>query len=87
LSDFQSESGVRFVESGADLETRPPKHRRYTASFKLRFIELADACSAPGELASLLRKEDTIVITETGMEVLTGEVPIELDGVEVLMGG
>lgn len=57
MSDFESGSSVRFVESGADLETRPPKQRRYTAPFKLRFIELADACSAPGELASLLRKE------------------------------
>lgn len=57
MSDFQSESSVRFAESGADLETKPPKQRRYTASFKLRLIELADACSAPGELASLLRKE------------------------------
>jgi transposase len=57
LSDIQSESEVRFVESGSDLETRPPKQRRYTSSYKLRLIELADACSAPGELASLLRKE------------------------------
>ncbi len=57
MSDFQSESGVRFVESSVDLETRPPKQRRYTASYKLRLIELADACGAPGELASLLRKE------------------------------
>jgi len=32
-----------------------------------------------------IRVEDTIVVTETGMEVLTGEVPIELDDVEALM--
>lgn len=57
MSDFQSESDVRFVASVADLETRPPKLRRYTASYKLRLIDLADACGAPGELASLLRKE------------------------------
>ena len=57
MSDFQSESEVRFVESSPDLETQPPKQRRYTASYKLRLIELADACNAPGDVASLLRKE------------------------------
>jgi transposase-like protein len=57
MSDVQSESSVRFVGSGADLETLPPKQRRYTMSYKLRLIEMADACAAPGELAGLLRKE------------------------------
>ena len=57
MSDFQSESNVRFIESSSDLETRPPKQRRYTASYKLRLIELADACNASGDVASLLRKE------------------------------
>jgi transposase len=57
LSDFQSESNVRFIDSSSDLETKPPKQRRYTSSYKLRLIELADACNASGELASLLRKE------------------------------
>jgi len=32
-----------------------------------------------------IRVEDTIVVTETGMEVLTGHVPIELDEIEALM--
>jgi transposase-like protein len=57
LSDSQSDSNVRFVDASPDLETQPPKQRRYTSSFKLRLIELADACNAPGEVASLLRKE------------------------------
>ncbi len=57
MSDFQSGSAVRFVGSVPDLEIRPPKQRRYTASYKLRFIEMADACTAPGELASLLRRD------------------------------
>jgi transposase-like protein len=57
LSETQSERAVRFVEPGADLETLPPKQRRYTAAYKLRFIDMADACTAPGELASLLRRE------------------------------
>ena len=57
MSDFQSESNVRFIDSSSDLETKPPKQRRYTSSYKLRLIELADACNASGELASLLRRE------------------------------
>jgi len=32
-----------------------------------------------------IRVEDTIVVTETGVEVLTGHVPIELDEIEALM--
>jgi Xaa-Pro aminopeptidase len=33
-----------------------------------------------------IRVEDTIVVTDTGMEILTGHVPIELDEIEALMG-
>ena len=32
-----------------------------------------------------IRVEDTIVVTETGVEILTGDVPIDLDEVEELM--
>jgi Xaa-Pro aminopeptidase len=32
-----------------------------------------------------IRVEDTIVVTETGVEILTGHVPFELDKVEALM--
>jgi Xaa-Pro aminopeptidase len=34
-----------------------------------------------------IRVEDTIVVTDTGMEILTAAVPIELDEVEALMRG
>ncbi len=34
-----------------------------------------------------IRVEDTVVVTETGVEILTGHVPIELDEVEALMRG
>jgi Xaa-Pro aminopeptidase len=32
-----------------------------------------------------IRVEDTIVITETGYEVLTNQVPFEIDEIEALM--
>ena len=57
MSDSQFQSDVRFVETGSDTETPPPQQRRYTAAYKLRLIDMADACTASGEVASLLRKE------------------------------
>ncbi len=55
--------------SSADHEHRPaeptpdpevsekPQRRRYTAEYKLAILEQADACSAPGEVGALLRRE------------------------------
>jgi transposase len=34
-----------------------PVRRRYTAEFKLRILEAADACTVPGEIGALLRRE------------------------------
>lgn len=34
-----------------------PKRRRFTAEYKLRILEAADACSRPGEIGTLLRRE------------------------------
>ena len=33
------------------------KRRRFTAQYKLRILEEADACRAPGEVGALLRRE------------------------------
>ena len=43
---------------GPDPEV-PPKarRRRFTASYKLRILRLADGCSEPGEIGALLRRE------------------------------
>lgn len=57
MAEVQSELEGRFTVSGADIETKPAKQRRYSAAYKQRLIGLADACTAPGELASLLRRE------------------------------
>ena len=50
-----------LAESGASVESTPPKsRRRFTASEKLRLLKAADAALASGErgaLEALLRKE------------------------------
>ena len=37
--------------------TEKAKRRRYSASYKLRIVQAADACSKPGEIGALLRRE------------------------------
>ena len=34
-----------------------PKRRRFTAEYKRKFLKQADACTRPGELGALLRRE------------------------------
>ena len=34
-----------------------PKRRRFSAEFKVRIVEEADACTQPGEITALLRRE------------------------------
>lgn len=34
-----------------------PTRRRFTAEYKLRILQAADACSRPGEIGALLRRE------------------------------
>lgn len=34
-----------------------PQRRRFTAKYKLQVLEQADACTAPGEIGALLRRE------------------------------
>jgi transposase-like protein len=50
-------SDDKFLPGVSPEETLPPKRRRYTLAFKLRIIEQADACTLPGALAMLLRRE------------------------------
>jgi transposase len=38
------------------VQPRPPR-RRFTAAYKLRILKEADACTQPGELGALLRRE------------------------------
>lgn len=50
---------------GTAMEPRPPdpevpekpRRRRFTAEYKLHLLEQADACTQPGEIGALLRRE------------------------------
>jgi|SRR5690606_9402746 len=60
----QSQVGNAGVEKTRRHEDRPdpevpekPRRRQYSGEYKLRILAAADACSAPGEVNSLLRRE------------------------------
>lgn len=50
-------SAPQKAESVSTEVNVSPKRKRYTPAFKLRLIEEADRCTAPGELGALLRRE------------------------------
>ena len=57
----RGESG-RDVRSSSGSSPDPelverPKRRRFTAKYKLEILEKADACTRPGEVGELLRRE------------------------------
>jgi hypothetical protein len=55
----ESSRGARGASGTApdpELVERP-KRRRFTAKYKLEILEKADACSRPGEVGELLRRE------------------------------
>ena len=43
----------------------PAKKKRYSAAYKLRIIDQADRCTAPGELGAFLRREGIYFTTLT----------------------
>jgi transposase len=55
-SEVAPGSGRRPDTPDPELVERP-KRRRFTAEYKLRILQAADACSRPGEIGSLLRRE------------------------------
>ena len=52
-------AGGRAAPAGVpDPElTLQAKRRKFTAKYKLEILEKADACTAPGEIGELLRRE------------------------------
>lgn len=50
--------GLEVVEVRPDPElVERPRRRRFTAEYKLRTLQEADACTSPGEIGALLRRE------------------------------
>jgi transposase-like protein len=52
----RSESGGARAASDPELVERPLR-RRFSAKYKLRILREAEACSRPGEIGALLRRE------------------------------
>ena len=58
-------SDEQAIEQQSEHETKIPdpevvpraKRRQFTAKYKLRIVEEADACTEPGEIGALLRRE------------------------------
>ena len=54
----RSEAAGRSERAVPDPElVEQPKRRRFTAEYKLRILKEAEACSRPGEIGALLRRE------------------------------
>ncbi len=57
-SDEVSSERVSVLPARPDPEVvAKPKRRRFTAEYRLRILEAADRCAAPGEVGRLLRRE------------------------------
>jgi hypothetical protein len=57
-STIERQSGSPRTDGHPDPEVRAPRpRRRYTSHYKLEILRKADACTKPGEVAALLRKE------------------------------
>ncbi len=52
-----TEVSPQKAQIGNTQSTISARSKRYTVAFKLRLIEEADQCKAPGELGALLRRE------------------------------
>jgi transposase-like protein len=59
MEEQRSEEGMAVAVVGAvDPEvTEKPQRRRFSAEYKLRVLRMADACTKPGEIGALLRRE------------------------------
>jgi transposase len=57
-SDEARSAGAGNMAAAPDPEVvAKPKRRRFTAEYRLRILDEADACTEPGEVGRLLRRE------------------------------
>jgi transposase-like protein len=78
LSDYTASAG-ELNGLASSNEVRPSnKRKRYTAAYKLRILEEADRCVAPGELAALIRREG--IYSSTLADFRKQKARGELDG-------
>ena len=58
------------IDLAHDVKVPPPdpelveraRRRRFTAEYKLQILQRADACSKPGEIGALLRREGPVLV-------------------------
>jgi len=48
---------IKETDERPDPEVKATAHRRFSAKEKLRILEEADACTEPGEIGALVRRE------------------------------
>ena len=53
---MEATGNKEFSSSEVEVVAKPTR-RRYTAEYKLRILREADACSRPGEIGALIRRE------------------------------
>jgi hypothetical protein len=63
----RSESGGGRAAADPELVERPLR-RRFSAQYKLRILREAEACTRPGEIGALLRREGQMLGTEGASE-------------------
>src|SRR3970282_1124866 len=54
--ESSSQRVLEVVQPNPEVPDKPTR-RRFTAEYKLRILTLADACTEPGSLGALLRRE------------------------------
>jgi len=55
-ADTNTTAGEKLAAPDPELVERAQR-RRFTAAYKLEIVQAADACTKPGEIAALLRRE------------------------------
>ena len=57
MNDQDSKTSIAPPTPDPEVLPKKKKRRRFTAQYKLRILEAAEACSQPGEIGALLRRE------------------------------
>ena len=87
ILNFMIEKGIRYYNHHVGLSAHDAIDKSWRESpLKAGMVIAVDPMvSLPGNPHGCVRVEDTVALTETGCEVLTGSAPIEIDEIEALM--
>ena len=87
IVNFMIERGIRYYNHHVGLSAHDAIDRSWRESpLKAGMVIAVDPMvSLPGNPHGCVRVEDTVVITESGCQALTGSAPFEIDEIEKLM--